>query len=165
MKKVLSLALGAFTVVLFACGGNSEQAHNEHAGHDHSGHSHNAAATEEKTPLDKLFDEVVALHDEAMPKMGKLRGYQKTAEAKLDSLKTKKDAASLKLRAELEVLLAGLKRADKGMMDWMDSFKVEPDLPSLEEKMAYFEKEKQKAKNMRDDIFSMIDSAAARFGL
>lgn len=168
MKKGLLLALGAFTVLLFACGGNQDHDHHDHDGHDHdhdhAGHSHNAAAGN-KSPKEILFDEVVALHDEAMPKMAKLRGYQKAAEAKIDSLKSMKDAASLKLRAELEVLLAGLQRADKGMMDWMENFKLEPDGPTEAEKMAYFESEKQKAKAMRDDIFNMLDSAAAKLGM
>ncbi|HSK13270.1 MAG TPA: hypothetical protein VK907_08635, partial [Phnomibacter sp.] len=64
MKKILSLCLLATALFTQSC----------NSGHDHGqegGKSQNAAAPE-MGPADAMFEEVMAFHDEAMPKMGKL---------------------------------------------------------------------------------------------
>jgi hypothetical protein len=141
-----------------ACGNT-----NDHQNHE-GGKSMNEAAAPEMGATDLLFEEVVAFHDEAMPKMGKLKGYIKDVESKMDSLANLNDAASKKLGGEYASLLSGLKRAEKGMMDWMDDFQPEPDGISEDSLIAYYGLEKEKAKAMRDDIFTMLDSAAAKLG-
>src|SRR5689334_10603094 len=83
-------------------------------------------ATEEKklSLEDSLYKAVIAFHDEVMPQMGKVQGYQKTVQAKIDSLTTtlanKKDETGHELKARYEVLLSQLKSAEQGMNNWMD---------------------------------------------
>jgi ribosome-associated translation inhibitor RaiA len=158
MKRFLAPLTIAFSLMILSCGESSTQQDST------GGKSMNEAAVPEMSDADKLFEEVMAYHDEAMPKIGKLRGYQTQAQAKIDSLAAKSDAASKTIKAEYEALLAGLKRADKGMMDWMDTFNPEPDVADEAELKAYYEAEKVKAKAMRDDIFSVLDSAIAKLG-
>lgn len=125
------------------------------------GESQNAAAVV-SSPTDSLFEEIVGYHDEAMPKMGKLRGFQKTAQQRIDSLAKLKDNASVSLRAEYTKLLKQLKDADKEMMDWMDNFQPEPTFSVADSLKIYYESEKVKAKNMRDHFFEALDSAAKK---
>jgi hypothetical protein len=156
MKRIFGLvSIGLFSLAI-ACG------ENEHANHSEGGKSQNAAA-EAMSPTDSLFEQVVALHDEAMPKMGKLKGYEDLAKLRIDSLGKLNNTASKALKAEYERLLAALQRAQKGMNDWMDGF--QPDkYENKDSLMTYYMEEKVKAQAMRDDIFAVMDSAVSKFG-
>jgi hypothetical protein len=146
MKHLLFLLVPLF----FACNGS----HN----------NHNAATEKPKTLVDSLYNEVIGYHDETMPKMGKLIGYQKALQAKIDSLEkisqSKKNTADKLLKSEYEQLQAKLKAAEKEMNDWMDSFEPDPKLPNQQKLELYWKDQQQKAKKMRDDILSSVDSAA-----
>lgn len=160
MKRISLLVLaGAITFGMLACNGSSTENHENHA----AGESQNAAATA-KSPTDSLFDAVVALHDEAMPKMSKLMGYQKLAQTKIDSLGKLKDKASIQLKTEYTALLENLKSAEKGMNDWMDTFTPEPEFSTKDSLKMYYEAEKVKAQKMRDNIFTTLDSALVKLG-
>ena len=156
MKQITGLFSAMVVALAFACG------ESDHANHDHGGKSQNAAA-EERSATDSLFDQVVAFHDEAMPKMGKLKGFEDLAKLKIDSLGKVGNAEAKALKAGYEKLLVALQRAQKGMNDWMDGF--QPDkYENQDSLMAYYQSEKVKAKAMRDDIFAVMDSATAKFG-
>ena len=160
MTLIKNTAFAVAMALLTACGGGTDDAtaHDEHAGHDHSGHSHNAAAGN-KSEAEMLRDDMIAFHDEAMPKMGKLKGYINTAKLAIDSLSKKTDGTSKKLKVDYENLLKGLERAEKGMNDWMDNIDIEPNGISQDSLIKYFGSEKAKAKAMRDDILNILDSA------
>ena len=122
--------------------------------------------TKVKTLSDSLYDDVLALHEMAMPKMGKLMGYQKTAQQKIDSLnvilKSKKAEATEELKAKYVELLAQLKAAEKGMNDWMEGFDPDPKMPTQQELIDYFSKQKTSAQKMKDEVFAAIDSATKK---
>lgn len=160
MTLMKNTAFAALVALLTACGGSTDEAanHNDHAGHDHAGHSHNSAAGN-KTEAEILRDDMIAFHDEAMPKMGKLKGYINTARLAIDSLSKKTDEASKKLKINYENLLVQLETAQKGMNDWMDNIEMEPQNITQDSVIKYFELEKEKAKTMRDNIFKALDSA------
>jgi hypothetical protein len=149
----------ALYIGLAACGGNDKQ--------DHSGH--NAATAAPKTKSESLYKDVMALHDEAMPKMGKIIGYKKTLEQKIDSLSglisQKANANQEKLREEYKDLLARVSAAEKGMNEWMEQFEPDPKMPTEADIEKYFEEQKAKAQKMRDDIMVSLDSAKAKLGL
>ena len=111
---------------------------------------------------DSLYKAVIALHDEAMPKLGKIKGYQKTLERRIDSLNTilarKKDASTQKLKSSYTDMLTQLKNAEKSMNDWMDSFKPDPQLPSKADLEKSWTDQKNSAQKLRDDIVNAIDS-------
>lgn len=153
MKLIPALITGIIFCTAFACGESGKK-------HNHGSHN---AATEAKSPTDSLFDAVLALHDEAMPKMGKLKGYADLAKLRIDSLGKLSDAKSKALKTDFEKLLAGLERAQAGMNNWMDGFQAEKyeDADSLK---TYYISELAKAQAMRDDIFAVLDSALAKFG-
>jgi len=160
MTLMKNTAFAAAIALLTACGGGTDEAanHDNHAGHDHAGHSHNSAAGN-KSEAELLKDDMVAYHDEAMPKMGKLKGYINSAKLAIDSLSKNNDGASKKLKIDYEKLLAELESAQKGMNDWMDNIDIEPQNISQDSVIKYFELEKAKAKAMRDNIFKALDNA------
>jgi len=121
-----------------------------------------AAASPAKTPEDSLYNLVMDLHDEAMPKMGKLMGYQKTIQQQIDSLKAMKSTATASTIEQLQQLQLQLANAEKEMNDWMAQFEPDPKMPTTEERAKYFAEQESKAKKMRDDIFAALDSAAAK---
>lgn len=157
MKRISFVALAGFISLAIACG-ETNTAKNEEGGK-----SQNAAATEIMSPVDSLFEQVVALHDEAMPKMGKLKGYEDLAKQRIDSLGKLSNTAAKALKAEYERLLLSLQRAQKGMNDWMDGF--QPDKYENQDSLRdYYLGEKVKAQAMRNDIFAVMDSARAKLG-
>lgn len=110
---------------------------------------------------DSMYKLVIAMHDEAMPKMNQLKGLQKTAQQQIDSLKATKNKANEMLMIRLEKVKLQLAAAEKGMDDWMAQFEPDPQQPTSEERGAYFKDQYEKAKVMRDNIFISLDSAAA----
>lgn len=153
MKKIKGI-FSLFAIVLFfACGQSPEPK---------AGASQNAAA-EPKNRIDSVFEEVMAFHDEAMPKMGKLKGYEDLARLRIDSLAKRQDEASKTLKAAYEKLVADLQKAQQGMNNWMDGF--EPDKYANKDSLfRYYQAQKEAARMMRNDIFKVLDSAKARFG-
>jgi hypothetical protein len=130
----------------------------------HDSHQHDTTLKDTTVSIeDSLYKAVIRFHDEVMPKMGKLVGYKKVIQAKIDSLNkalaNKKDETGHELKTKYEKLLIQLKEAEKGMNNWMDSFEPDPKLPSKQELENYWETEHKKAKKMRDDVKAAIDSA------
>lgn len=119
------------------------------------------AAAIPATLEDSMYKLVIAMHDEAMPKMNQLKGLQKTAQQQIDSLKAIKNKANEMLMIRLEKVKLQLAAAEKGMDDWMAQFEPDPQQPTSEERGAYFKDQYEKAKVMRDNIFISLDSAAA----
>lgn len=117
-------------------------------------------ATTANTAEDSLYKAVMALHDEAMPKMGALMGLQKKAQQKIDSLKTLNQPASLLLIDQLQKLQLQLGSAENGMNEWMSQFNPDPQMPTTEERAKYFADQQAKAQAMRNKIFEVLDSAA-----
>lgn len=158
MRPLLQAAL--LVLIAAACGSPADSNQNHH--------DHNAAARPAKDRADSLYKAVIALHDEAMPKMGKLMGYKKSLEQKIDSvtalMERSKDESLQQLRNQYKDLLARVSAAEKGMNDWMSQFEPDPKLPSKAEIENYFDDQRQKAQKMRDDFMSALDSAQSKLG-
>ncbi|MEM1319480.1 MAG: hypothetical protein AAGG75_04445 [Bacteroidota bacterium] len=84
-------------------------------------------------PVQALWDEVMVVHDEVMPKMG-------------DMTKIKKKLKTLDKNPSIEAAIVKLEDADKAMWDWMHNMKSMSDVKELEEGAAlkYLEEEKVK---------------------
>ncbi|HSC55237.1 MAG TPA: hypothetical protein VLC98_16510 [Phnomibacter sp.] len=148
MKRSIILALGFFCAAALACSNNNNE---------HKGATVEASA---KSPEDSLYELVLSLHDAAMPKIGKLMGYQKAIQHRIDSLKATKGKVSEELVIELEILQLQLSSAEKQMNDWMEQFEPDPQMPTTEERARYFAEQEVKARRMKDAIFAALDSAA-----
>jgi hypothetical protein len=106
---------------------------------------------------DKLFDEVMQLHDEIMPgttNLGKLQGPLKSLLATPDSIPkgfTKDDVIETSMHVE---------KAYNDMMDWMRDFKL-PENMNPSDKISYLQAEKSKLLKMKDETNSAYNEASA----
>ena len=106
-----------------------------------------------------LKDEVMAIHDEVMPRMQDIMNLKKQARQQIDSLSS--DTLSQDARIEeLEQLIQELEEADEAMMGWMRAYKRNFE-GSDEEYMEYLMGEKQKIQQVRDEMMEAINEAEA----
>ncbi|MFM1857918.1 MAG: hypothetical protein RLZ05_978 [Bacteroidota bacterium] len=139
--------------VLLACQSSSDSS-GEH--HDHS------AMEAPKTPADSLYGQVMEMHDLVMPKMGKVRGAQKRAQALLDSigaLPTRSSATLTAYKKELETLVSELSYADFAMDQWMMEFNLDSGKNNVEVRLAYLRSEFDKVSKVKDAIVNSLAKA------
>ncbi len=136
------LFIGLF--ILAACGKASE-----HANHDEDD------ATTDDSPNRALYDQVMDIHNEVMPKKEDLYKLKKELEEKI--AKTPSLAAGKK--QELEKIIASLDSADNAMMDWMHNFDPLPDSVDEEKAREYLETEMERIKKVRDLTNEAIEKA------
>jgi hypothetical protein len=104
----------------------------------------------------KLYDEVMRIHDEVMPKMNDL--YKAKT-----SMKTRMEMPGLPKneRQEIQRNIARLDSASEGMMVWMRQFNPPPDSAGEEKARAYLESELEKIKKVREDILDALKTSAS----
>ncbi|MBK6363076.1 MAG: hypothetical protein IPF52_06040 [Saprospiraceae bacterium] len=95
-----------------------------------------------------LYEEVMFIHDEVMPKMGQMHKLKK----ELKSLKDKHPQSIDSILSAIKVI----DDADEGMMVWMAEFRM-PEKKS--ETTAYLEKEKVKIQKVSDDMYYSMELA------
>ncbi len=139
--------------VLLACQSSSDNSS------DHSAHS---AMEAPKTPADSLYGQVMEMHDLVMPKMGKVRGAQKRAQALLDSigsLPTRSAATLTPYKKELETLVSELNYADYAMDQWMMEFNLDSGKNNIEIRLAYLRSEFDKVSKVKDAVVNSLAKA------
>ena len=98
----------------------------------------------------QLEAEVMAIHDEVMPKMGDIhmakKGLRKVLAATKDST----------VQSEIIAMINDLESADEGMMTWMADWKVPAQEP---EKTEYLKKEMEKITKVKNDMLSSLEKA------
>lgn len=156
IKKIIFplLAISLFT----ACNNAGKE--------DHSQHMTDAEKAAPKTRVDSLFDEVMAGHDEVMPKMGKVRGAQAQAKAMLDSiakLPAKAQDAAVDLKKKLETLINDLNYADFSMDKWMTEFNMDSAVNNMQERIKYLEGEKGKVTKVKEAVLGGLARADSLF--
>ncbi len=105
------------------------------------------SACKEKSNLQA---EVMAIHDEVMPKMGAMHLARKNLRNVLTKTEDKK------LKAEILAMISDLRKADEGMMVWMHEWKVPEKDP---EKTAYLLNEKKKITKVKLDMLTSLEKA------
>lgn len=106
-------------------------------------------ACEKEKPL---YDQVMDIHDEVMPKMDELYQLKKGIQEKLVAT----DSAQTEKRQQLETTIHLLDSANEAMMVWMREFNP----PNETEKEAYdqyMEAELSKVKQMREVVLSALE--------
>jgi hypothetical protein len=112
-----------------------------------------------KNPEDSLFQDVMDQHDEAMSKMGKLAGYRKQFDAKIDSLKKVKSAGKETVEDRYEEISGQLKQAEDRMNTWMEEFSIDSAQDNIERRIEYLEDEKNKVTRVKEEILSALAKA------
>jgi transposase-like protein len=95
--------------------------------------------------------EILALHDEVMPKLGQLKSLEKKALQQLSELRDQLDVDSDRVRS-LEELAAELNRAYEEMFVWMRQYKVDEEGQTPEEVKIYLEEQILSVTEVNRDI-------------
>lgn len=124
-----------------------------------------ACQNKEQAQVETLEKEVMMIHDAVMPKMGELITLEDSISKKIaqtDSLlKITPNDTTLQIILKQSLTLATqLKKADKGMMDWMHKYKGDS-LKKLPAKQAIraFTNQKIKIEQVSDDMLKSMEEA------
>jgi len=122
-----------------------------------------SACNTEQSTQEKLWDEMMAVHDEVMPKMGDLNRLSREIRAQMDTVPP---IDTLQKLQQLDLLIR-LGKAEEGMMVWMSELKILDDLratKSHKEIVRYFEAEKQRIGAVRDSMMAGIEAGKKALG-
>lgn len=110
-----------------------------------------ACGPSKKEELQTLKSEVMAIHDEVMPKMGELRRTRKDLLLQADSLmESNPDRAAM-----LTTIADEIGNANEGMMQWMRAY--EPEFEGTDEEIRqYLEDQKVSIQQVKDDMLGSL---------
>jgi hypothetical protein len=109
----------------------------------------------EKKGNQQLYDEVMAIHDEVMPKMNDIRRYKKDFQAEIANNPNITEAR----KTQLESSIVMLDSASDGMMKWMRAFDPIADSEGEQKAREYLEDQKQKVTKVKEDMLKALDEA------
>ncbi len=120
-------------------------------------HDHETSEGVENSENQALYDEVMQIHNEVMPKMDDL--YKAKVALNTRIANTPNMAESDK--KEINDKIALLDSASEGMMIWMRQFNPLPDSLGEEKAREYLEIEMKKVKEVKEDILQALQRAEA----
>jgi hypothetical protein len=135
------LTIYLLAVILFGCGGQSQDSQNGTSDSDNG------------DPNQVLYEQVMDIHDEVMPKTGELYSLKQKLQEQIAAAPD----MVVEERQKLEQRIARLDSVNKLMMDWMHYFTL-PDSVTDEAKREYLESEMEKIKQVREAILETIAS-------
>ena len=104
-------------------------------------------------PSEVVYEEIMKIHDDVMPKVKDINRLQKKLKATLETT----DAATNK--EEIQSILKQLDEADKGMWDWMSAFKQPSKKSPQDSIIQYLEQEKKTISKVSEDMLNSIATA------
>lgn len=135
--------------LLFFCSLLTFTACQEKSGdHNHDGHTKS-----ENSPNKELYDQVMEVHDEVMPKMNDLYKAKAALKSRLSA------APDDKQKEEINAKIAQIDAASEGMMVWMRQFNPLPDSAGEDTAKAYLEAELTKVRKVKEDILRALETA------
>lgn len=117
------------------------------------------ACNNDKKEQQALFEEVMLMHDEVMPKMGNLRALSTELSQKADSLALDSLVDHSSKITEMRDLSKRLKDANEGMMEWMRQYEQVEEGTPHGEVMQYLMEQRKQIKKVRDDMLNSKDEA------
>ncbi len=114
------------------------------------------------TTADSLQDEVVRIHDIAMPRSMKIPDVQKKVQGLLDSigkLPAKAKEAAAPLKARLEEVKDELSYAETAMNMWMEELNLDSAKNDIQKRIDYFTNEKMKVSKVKDAVLNSLSKA------
>lgn len=111
------------------------------------------------TSLQPLHQEVLAIHDEVMPRMGEISNLQEKLIARLEVLRGQEPINTDSLKQANQVL-GQLNRSESAMWDWMHGFSALDSIAD-DRKEAFLQTNKSTATEMRDLIVNSLEEAHA----
>ena len=103
------------------------------------------------------MSQVMAAHDEVMPKMGDLRRLSKTLNEKADSLAAQDSASFAGQIEELRSTAEKIEAANESMMEWMRQFEVPDNEAPVQEVLVYLKEQKAKIDKVKEDMLRSME--------
>ncbi|WP_106133827.1 hypothetical protein [Mongoliibacter ruber] len=108
---------------------------------------------------EELRDEVIAIHDEVMPKMGELKSMRKDILKISENLQQEDSLGNTEKIQELESLAERMDQAFDGMFVWMRQYKPAAEEVSDEDYREYLIGQKEMVEKVNQDIRSTMAEA------
>lgn len=105
------------------------------------------------SPNEALYNEVMHVHDEVMPKMNDLYKVRNELQTRL-----KLPGLPEHDRKEIAIRIAHIDSASEGMMVWMRHFDPPADSLGEDRARAYLERELVKVKKVREEILKALET-------
>lgn len=102
---------------------------------------------------DELYDKVMAIHDEVMPKMNDIHKLKKQLE---EEIKNSPDLVEER-KQQIESRIKQLDEASESMMQWMRQFNPEDYKADKEEYLKYLNKELENVKKVKEDMLHALE--------
>jgi hypothetical protein len=103
-----------------------------------------------------LYNEVMDIHDEVMPKMGELSGVKRRLQEKIKNTPDMPEAT----KQELESTIQYIDSANHMMMEWMHLF--QPDSLKGDELKTYLESEKERVTQVKKAMLDALEKGKAK---
>ncbi|MEQ1585448.1 MAG: hypothetical protein ABL895_06200 [Cyclobacteriaceae bacterium] len=142
MKNLKSLFIVGL-LVLAACGKGGE--------HEHS----NSDSDTDESPNQALYDQVMDVHDEVMPKMADIMKLKRELQ---DKIANSPDMV-IERKEQLEKVIANLDSASNAMMSWMHEFNPLPDSVDQEKAREYLESEMERIRKVKTLTMETLEKA------
>lgn len=107
----------------------------------------------------QLKEEVIAIHDEVMPHMGKLKSLQKDLLERADQLALEDSVAQNEVIEQFRNTSVELDAAYEGMFVWMRQFEPEQGEMTDDEFNAYLQEQKTLVEKVKLDINNSLEKA------
>lgn len=144
MRAALTALIIASVVLLAGCGKKSAD-------------NRNSADQTEKSPNQELYEKVMDIHNEVMPKMDDL--YK--AKIKLSSRLKETTELGENEKKVITAKIARLDSASESMMAWMRQFNPLPDSLGEEKAKAYLDKQLKEVTKVKENILEALADAQA----
>ncbi|MCW5909999.1 MAG: hypothetical protein KIT62_02935 [Cyclobacteriaceae bacterium] len=106
-------------------------------------------------PNQVLYDQVMDVHDEVMPKMDEIMRLKRQLQEQIANT----PGMVVERKQQLERMISNLDSAGAAMMNWMHKFNPLPDSADPEKAREYLESEMERIRSVRTLMLESIDKA------
>lgn len=111
-------------------------------------------------PVAALQQEVIAVHDEAMPLMGKISSRERSLRDTLEAVRLLENPDSTRIN-QLQAAVSQLQDANEAMMDWMRNYTPPAASQTTDESLLYLQGEMEKITAIKQQMLESLGSPAA----
>ncbi|MBP9925996.1 MAG: hypothetical protein KBF45_08370 [Cyclobacteriaceae bacterium] len=115
----------------------------------------NQDVVSDDSPNQALYDQVMDIHNEVMPKMDEIMKLKRNLQ---DQIANSPDLV-LERKEQLERVISNLDSANNAMMTWMHEFNPPPDSVDQEKAREYLESEMERIRKVKTTMLESIEKA------
>ena len=124
-----------------------------------------ACTSPQQKKVNTLKEEVIALHDEVMPRMGELSELSAEIKSMRDAVKTDTSANAQASTQTMTMQIKALEDAHEAMMEWMAEYEPMYDQEHhVDSAVAYYTQQKQEIGSVKKTMEKSIEDAKRYLG-